>query len=228
MQCTSPPTPTSSTTPSALTLSGPPLWRQTPTISPWTTLLPMYAHHTTRFLRHWQTGLSLSATSLICSRKNSTSGLFLISSSTSFYSIQRSSLSDRWCCAGVKSASRGRRILWRRGCAVFLYHHAWAYNGAPPTWSGYAKALRAAFGTYDKVRRTRTQWLVNSSLRVCDLFQQPECADPAKRVKAESCFERLKTVTFKIWHFDSTAMVDETIQKYKARLEPHKNCKWHQ
>ncbi|KAB8219588.1 hypothetical protein BDV33DRAFT_204298 [Aspergillus novoparasiticus] len=35
-------------------------------------------------------------------------------------------------------------------------------------------ALRTAFETYDKIRRTRTQWLVNSSRRVCDLFQQPE------------------------------------------------------
>ncbi|KAL4749589.1 hypothetical protein BDW72DRAFT_214005 [Aspergillus terricola var. indicus] len=81
------------------------------------------------------------------------------------------------------------------------------------------EALRAAFETYDKVRRTRTQWLVNSSRRVCDLFQQPEWADPAKRVKAESCFEEVKDRSFKIWHFDSAAMVDETIQEYRTRLE---------
>ncbi|KAL4790353.1 hypothetical protein BDV19DRAFT_382363 [Aspergillus venezuelensis] len=86
-------------------------------------------------------------------------------------------------------------------------------------------ALREAFDVYDKVRRTRTQWLVNSSRRVCDLFQQPEWADPAKRVKTESCFEEVKDRSFKIWHFDNSAMVDETIQEYRARLEPLINRK---
>ncbi|KAL4756983.1 uncharacterized protein BDW70DRAFT_163952 [Aspergillus foveolatus] len=83
-----------------------------------------------------------------------------------------------------------------------------------------AEALRAIDGTYDKVRRTWMQWLVNSSRCVCDLFQQLEWADPAKRVKAESCFEEVKSRSFKIWHFDSTAMVGETIHQYGARLEP--------
>ncbi|GMF96287.1 unnamed protein product [Aspergillus oryzae] len=81
-----------------------------------------------------------------------------------------------------------------------------------------ATALRTAFETYDKIRRTRTQWLVNSSRRVCDLFQQPEWANPAKRVKTESCFEEVKDRSFKIWHFDSTAMVDDTRREYRGSM----------
>ncbi|KAB8231151.1 hypothetical protein ETB97_008503 [Aspergillus alliaceus] len=82
-----------------------------------------------------------------------------------------------------------------------------------------ANALRIAFETYDQIRRTRTQWLVNSSRRVCDLFQQPEWANPAKRVKTESCFEEVKDRSYKIWHFNSAAMVDETIQNYRERMQ---------
>lgn len=78
-------------------------------------------------------------------------------------------------------------------------------------------ALRAAFETYDNIRRTRTQWLANSSRRVCDLFQQPDWADPTKRVKAESCFEEVKDRSFKIWHFDSGKMQEDTIQDYQKR-----------
>ncbi|OGM39934.1 monooxygenase [Aspergillus bombycis] len=81
-----------------------------------------------------------------------------------------------------------------------------------------ATVLRAAFETYDKIRRTRTQWLVNSSRRVCDLFQQPEWANPAKRVKTESCFEEVKDRSFKIWHFNSAAMVDDTIREYRESM----------
>lgn len=85
---------------------------------------------------------------------------------------------------------------------------------------GYSKgdALCAAFETYDKIRRTRTQWLVNSSRRVCDLFQQPDWADPAKGVKAKSCLEEIKDRSFKIWHFDSGRMVKDTIQDYREKI----------
>ncbi|CAI7662418.1 unnamed protein product [Penicillium glandicola] len=79
-------------------------------------------------------------------------------------------------------------------------------------------ALRVAFETYNKIRRTRTQWLVNSSRRVCDLFQQPDWADPAKRVKAESCFEEVKDRSFQIWHFDSSKMEEDTIRDYRESV----------
>ncbi|KAI8635189.1 hypothetical protein F5Y19DRAFT_2989 [Xylariaceae sp. FL1651] len=79
------------------------------------------------------------------------------------------------------------------------------------------QALAAAFQTYDAVRRTRSQWLVNSSRRVCDLHQQLEWADDAKMVRAETAFEEVKDRTFKIWHFDYDAMLRETLLGYKQR-----------
>ena len=79
------------------------------------------------------------------------------------------------------------------------------------------QALSTALETFDAVRRTRTQWLVNSSRRVCDLYHQPEWADATKWVKAETCFEEIKDRSFKIWHFDYNAIIEETIQEYTRR-----------
>jgi salicylate hydroxylase len=79
-------------------------------------------------------------------------------------------------------------------------------------------ALKMAFQTYDHVRRTRSQWLVNSSRRVCDFYHQPEWADETKWVKAQTCFEELKDRSHKIWHFDFKGMVQETIQNYRENV----------
>jgi salicylate hydroxylase len=79
-------------------------------------------------------------------------------------------------------------------------------------------ALKTAFETYDAVRRTRSQWLVNSSRRVCDFYHQPEWAEKAKWVKAQTCFEELKDRSYKIWHFDYESMVQESIQRYKENV----------
>lgn len=79
-------------------------------------------------------------------------------------------------------------------------------------------ALRYVFETYDEVRRGPTQWLVNSSRRICDLYEQPEWGDPVKRVKAETCFEEIKERSFKVWYFNSNEMVKQTIESYKKRL----------
>lgn len=81
-----------------------------------------------------------------------------------------------------------------------------------------AQALTAAFEVFNAVRRARTQWLVNSSRRVCDLYQQPEWADPQQWVKAETCFEEIKDRSLKIWHFDYHAMIEETITEFERRL----------
>jgi salicylate hydroxylase len=82
-------------------------------------------------------------------------------------------------------------------------------------------ALSAAFSVYDSVRRTRSQWLVNSSRRVCDLYQQPEWADDSKLVKAETCFEEIRDRSLKIWNFDYDAMVEEAVRGYRMRREEH-------
>ncbi|GIK04408.1 hypothetical protein Aspvir_008491 [Aspergillus viridinutans] len=67
-------------------------------------------------------------------------------------------------------------------------------------------ALRAAFETYDKIRRTRTQWLVNSSRR-------------------NHASEEVKDRSFKIWHFDSGKMVEDTIHDYRERIRTWKKTK---
>ncbi|KAI1364072.1 hypothetical protein F5Y08DRAFT_353770 [Xylaria arbuscula] len=81
-----------------------------------------------------------------------------------------------------------------------------------------AKTLAAAFQTYDAVRRTRSQWLVNSSRRVCDLHQQIEWGDDAKITKAETVFEEMKDRTFKIWHFDYEGMVADTLKGFRQNM----------
>jgi hypothetical protein len=79
-------------------------------------------------------------------------------------------------------------------------------------------ALKEAFSIYNSIRQPRTRWMVNSSRRACDLYQQPEWADPHKREKAESCFEELTDRSFKIWDFDAKAMVEETEQEAIERI----------
>lgn len=88
---------------------------------------------------------------------------------------------------------------------------------------GKKEALEEAFAIYDEVRKPRDRWMVNSSRRACDLYQQPEWADPAKWEKAESCFEELKDRSFKIWHFDAQAMVAETQAHAKQRISRHES-----
>ncbi|KAJ5797812.1 uncharacterized protein N7503_007108 [Penicillium pulvis] len=79
-------------------------------------------------------------------------------------------------------------------------------------------ALITAFETFDTVRRTRSQWLVNSSRRACDFYHQPEWAEKDKWVKAQTCFEELKDRSHKIWYFDYEGMVDDTIQGYRENV----------
>ncbi|TLD34225.1 hypothetical protein PspLS_00161 [Pyricularia sp. CBS 133598] len=77
------------------------------------------------------------------------------------------------------------------------------------------EALGAAFSSYDAVRRTRCQWFVNSSRRITDLHQQREWGDPARLLKAKSCFEEIKDRSHKIWHFDYENMLEEAAGKYE-------------
>lgn len=77
-----------------------------------------------------------------------------------------------------------------------------------------AQAVATAFKVYDSMRRSRSQWLVNSSRRVCDLQHNPDFADPAKRVGAETCFEEIMDRTQKIWSFDFMGMIRQSTEKY--------------
>ncbi|KAJ6442763.1 Salicylate hydroxylase [Purpureocillium lavendulum] len=80
-------------------------------------------------------------------------------------------------------------------------------------------AIEAAFGAFDALRRTRTQWLVNSSRRACDLYHQSEWADQTRWTKAETCFEELRDRSYKIWNFDADDMAQKAISEYRKRFE---------
>ncbi|KAJ5115663.1 hypothetical protein N7456_000011 [Penicillium angulare] len=80
------------------------------------------------------------------------------------------------------------------------------------------KAVGVAFDTYDGIRRVRAQWFVNSSRRVCDLYQQPEWADLQQRLKAETCFEEIKDRSHKIWRFDWNFMLEDAIHTYRQKM----------
>ncbi|KAK2592585.1 hypothetical protein QQS21_009730 [Conoideocrella luteorostrata] len=84
------------------------------------------------------------------------------------------------------------------------------------------QAISAAFTVYNDSRRTRSQWLVNSSRRICDLHQQREWADPEKCLKAESTLEEIRDRTYKIWDYDGRRMVTKALEDYDvivSRLE---------
>ena len=81
------------------------------------------------------------------------------------------------------------------------------------------QALASALAAYDVIRPTRSQWLVNSSRRVCDMYQNPEWADPAKWIKAKTCFEELKDRSYKIWHFDYDGMMRDSVREYRQRKD---------
>ncbi|EFY96641.1 FAD-dependent oxidoreductase [Metarhizium robertsii] len=85
-----------------------------------------------------------------------------------------------------------------------------------------SQVISSAFAVYNDIRRTRSQWLVQSSRRICDLHQQKEWADPTKWLKAESTLEELKDRTYKIWNYDFRQMVAEAAESYGmliSRLE---------
>ena len=81
------------------------------------------------------------------------------------------------------------------------------------------QALSTVFAAYDAVRRKRTQWFVNSSRRVCDLYQTSDWGSPDKWVKADTCWEEIKDRSHKIWHYNPDSMVEEAIKYYLNKLE---------
>jgi salicylate hydroxylase len=102
-------------------------------------------------------------------------------------------------------------------CLVSLIEECLAHQSDVGTSIPKGRAIELAFQTYDSIRRSRSQWLVNSSRRVCDLYHQPEWAEPKKWVKAKTCFEEIKDRSHKIWHFDHADMVVRAISDYRKR-----------
>lgn len=85
-------------------------------------------------------------------------------------------------------------------------------------------ALETAFQVFDKTRRRRSQWLVNSSRRVCDLQHSPDLGAANKAVLIDAVFEEIQDRTLKIWNFDFMGMMRGSVELYgrtinKLRVE---------
>lgn len=77
-----------------------------------------------------------------------------------------------------------------------------------------SEAIATAFQVYDANRRVRSQWLVNSSRRVCDLHQQKDWAEPNKWLKAETTLEEIRDRTDRLWNFDYKEMIRKSVEEY--------------
>lgn len=78
-----------------------------------------------------------------------------------------------------------------------------------------AEALKLAFLTFNTIRRQRTQWLVQSSRDVCEIY---EWNHPKTGSDTEKCFEEIKRRSHKIWYFDYAEMIREAKESYEWRV----------
>ena len=77
-------------------------------------------------------------------------------------------------------------------------------------------ALAAAFKAYDAARRERSQWLVQSSRKVCDIY---EWADPDLVKEPEKCVKELEWRVHKIWYFDIDGMLRDARSTYQRLIQ---------
>lgn len=80
-------------------------------------------------------------------------------------------------------------------------------------WSG-AETIRAALTTYNDIRYERTQWLVDSSRIVGELFewQDPRCGSDPEKFGREIDWR-----THQIWDFDVDETVRSMVDQFKQR-----------
>lgn len=80
------------------------------------------------------------------------------------------------------------------------------------------EVISQALESYNAVRHERTQWLVQSSREVCDIY---EWANPLTGEDPEKCFEEIKWRSHKIWYFDFTGMVKDVKKDFSQRIQGH-------
>ncbi|KAI9879286.1 MAG: hypothetical protein M1830_009016 [Pleopsidium flavum] len=78
------------------------------------------------------------------------------------------------------------------------------------------QVLSMAFDTFNAVRRERSQWLVNSSRSICEVY---EWANPKTGKDPEKCLEEIKWRSHKIWYFDINGMLGDAAEGYERRLK---------
>lgn len=65
-------------------------------------------------------------------------------------------------------------------------------------------SVMKAFAKYDAVRRERSQWLVQSSREVCEIY---EWRHPSTGKDRDKCFAEIKARSHKLWYFDIEQML---------------------
>jgi salicylate hydroxylase len=88
-----------------------------------------------------------------------------------------------------------------------------------------SEAVVLALQVYSDVRKARSQWLVNSSRRVCELQHSEDFGNPLKRARAETCFEEIMDRTLKIWNFDPVKMMKESVERYGKTVASLRNTR---
>ncbi|KAK5942332.1 hypothetical protein PMZ80_004895 [Knufia obscura] len=78
-----------------------------------------------------------------------------------------------------------------------------------------SQALKLAFITFNTIRRKRTQWLVQSSHDVCEIY---EWNHPKTGSDPDKCFEEIRRRSHKIWYFDYEDMVRESSESFEWRV----------
>ncbi len=83
----------------------------------------------------------------------------------------------------------------------------------PPTKNAL---LSAALSTFSSVRKERSQWLVNSSRTVCEVY---EWNDALTGSDPEKCFKETEGRSLRIWDFDIEGMLGEAREGFERRVE---------
>lgn len=77
------------------------------------------------------------------------------------------------------------------------------------------EVLNAAFSAYNQVRRERSQWLVQSSQEVSEIY---EMTYPDTGRDMEKCLREIERRSHNIWYFDYELMLKETRDEVELRL----------
>lgn len=78
------------------------------------------------------------------------------------------------------------------------------------------RALQAALKAYSSVRLERSQWLVQSSREVCEVY---ELAYEGTGNEPEKCKQEIEWRAHRIWYFDIDRMLQGVQDEYQRRLD---------
>jgi salicylate hydroxylase len=73
--------------------------------------------------------------------------------------------------------------------------------------------VEQAFRVYDAVRKPRSQWLVQSSREVCDIY---EWNYPATMADWDKCMAEIEKRSHKLWYFDIEGMLKELREGFEG------------